>query len=982
MSPSLKKFESKFMKFDTLMQFRVKRILLVSSLYDSFVLEEDGKLTDLIYNEYLEHNLTISPHVRRVFNAREALEVIENQDIDLVLIFKRVSDIDIIYFGQRVKNLKPAMPVILLAYDERDLEVLRLPDAPTAIDMGFIWTGDVQILLAIIKLVEDRYNVDHDTKQVAVRVIILVEDSVKFYSSYLPLLYSEIMEQTRALMAEGLNITDKLLRMRARPKILLATNYEKGWELSKKFKKYLLAVISDFRFPRHNEMDDEAGLDLAKKIREEIPDIPIIMQSSDKKNEAVANENNLGFFYKKSQTLHNDLKTFIMKNFGFGDFEFTTPEGKVLERVSDFKSMEKCLEKIDESSLLFHGYRNHFSNWLMARTEFDLAARLRPRKVSEFKDTQTLRQYLIDTFKNFRHEKQLGIISDFSRRQFDLQSDFVRIGGGSLGGKGRGLAFINALLHNYKIYDHFKKVRIAVPPSVILGTDVFDDFIESNKLLKIGLSEKPDEVIADEFIKAKLPKVITADLESILSVIEYPLAVRSSSMLEDSHMQPFAGIYDTHMLTNSHQNRKVRLKQLEAAIKTIFASTYFKNAKVYHESSDDRIEEEKMAVIIQQAVGRRYGNYFYPGVSGVGLSYNYYSTYDLKPEDGIVYVALGLGKTIVDGMNCLRFSPESPDRLPQFPTIKDLLKHSQHYFYAIDMSHVEFKTVPGGDENLVQLPITNAEEDGTLAPVCSTYSTENDRIYNGSSQSGIKVVTFAPILKSGIFPLSDIMKFLLKLGSQSLNCPVEIEMAVNLSDDKEKPHEFNFLQIRPMMKDAQFETVSLDDVNESKIIIKSDNAMGNIFNRSIQDIVFVIPESFDRSKTVKIAEEIGHFNQLLKEKKKPYLLIGPGRWGSSERWLGIPVNWNQISGSSVIVEAAYGDFAPEPSFGTHFMQNIVSFQMGYLTVNKENNNGFIDFGWLLKQMVIGKTDHVIHVSTGKPIKVLIDGRIRKSLITR
>ncbi|NOY87928.1 MAG: histidine kinase [FCB group bacterium] len=980
---SLLTFESKFLKFDSLMQFRVKRILLVSSSYDSYVLEEDGQLTDLIYNEYLELNLTISPHVRRASNAEEALEIVKTGRIDLVLIFKRISEIDVVSFGRKVKAIKPDMPIILLAYHERELEAMSLDENNPVIDLTFVWSGDVNILLTIIKLVEDKFNADYDTKEVGVRVIIFVEDSVKFYSTYLPLLYREIMGQTRALMSEGLNISHKLLRMRARPKILLAKNYEQAWKLYEKYKKYLLAIISDFRFKINDHIDDLAGIKLIKKIRNEIPDLPVLMQSSNSKNAEIAFANNVGFLFKRSPKLHTELRSFIMTHFGFGDFVFTDPDtDKVLAVATDFKTMEKCLKTVDEKSLVYHAVRNHFSNWLMARTEFDLAAKLRPRKVNEFKDITALRHYLINTFRNFRHENQRGEITDFSRQHFDLQSEFVRIGGGSLGGKGRGLAFINALLNQYKLYDFFEGIKLSVPKSVVLGTEVFDKFIEQNKLLEIALSSLPDSVIAEKFLKADLPQEITKDLDILLDIVNYPLAVRSSSLLEDSHLQTFAGVYNTHMLPNNHPDKKVRMKQLIMAIKTIYASTFFKNAKAYHEAAGNRVEEEKMAVIIQQAVGGNFNNSFYPNFSGVALSYNYYSFDDIDPKDGVVYVALGFGKTIVEGMNCLRFSPQYPNKLPQFSTTKDMLNNAQHEFFAIDLTQNDVMPKPGGDDGLVKYSIIKAEKDGTLAPICSTYSAENNRVYDGSTQPGVRIVSFAPILKLKTFPLTEIIKFLLQLGSQGLNCPIEIEFAVNFQVPKGMPQEFYFLQIRPMMKEAQFETVDLDEVVEKKIIAKSEKTLGNMKLEDIRDIIIVTPDSFDRNKTIEIANEVGQLNKKLIKQNKPYVLIGPGRWGTTERWLGIPIIWKQISGAKVIVEAAYGDFAPDPSFGTHFFQNLTSFRIGYMTINPNIKNGFIDFDWIMNQTIADKTEHVSHIQLITPLTILIDGRIGKGVIAK
>jgi len=969
-------------KFDELMQFKVKHVLLVSSPYDSYVLEEDGRLTDLIYNEFLELNLTVTPSVRRADNAEQALEIVKTQDIDLVIVFKRVSDIDVIGLGQHVKQVNPDMPVVLLAYHQRELTIMEDPGYEAAIDYVFIWTGDVRIMLSIIKIIEDRQNVDADTSLIGVRVIVVVEDNVKFYSSFLPMLYTGIMQQTHALMAEGLNVSDKMLRMRTRPKILLATNYEDGISLFDQYKRFALAVITDVRFKVAGKKHDEAGVQLVRRIREDIPDLPVLMQSSDIENAKVAYANDIGFIHKRSPTLHHDIQRFITGHFGFGDFMFTLPDGTVVASASDFREMEETLATVDERSLLYHGSHNHFSNWLMARTEFDLARRLRPKKVSEFDDAEVLRRYLIDTFKNFRHERQLGVVSDFSRRQFDLQSDFVRIGGGSLGGKGRGLAFVNALLSQRNLSEKFSDVKIKVPHSVILGTDVFDAFVESNDLIQCAMGIYTDEEITDQFLRARFPRRIKSDLRTFLEVVRYPIAVRSSSMLEDSHLEPAAGVYDTHMLPNNHEDDKIRLRQLIRAIKLTYASTFFQNARVYHESVGNRVEEEKMAVIIQQAVGQPFNGNFYPNFSGVALSYNYYSTDGILPEDGVIYAALGLGKTIVDGLNCLRFSPTYPEKLPQFSTTKDMLNNSQHEFYAINMQDPEVTPHPGGESGLIKLDLEQAEKDDSLRFLCSTYVSENDRVYDGCGRSGARIVSFAPILKLKRFPLAEITRELLELSSAGLNCPVEIEFATNLKDDPAEKDEFYFLQVRPMVKDAVFEMVSLDDVDRSRVVAKSDNALGNMHLHNISDIVVVNPDNFDRGKTVEIAGEVGEFNAKLKDNDTPYLLIGPGRWGTSERWLGVPANWNQISGAKVIVEAAYGDFAPDPSFGTHFFQNLTSMQVGYMTINAAIGNGFADWKWLSGLTLAEESEFVRHLRLDSPMEILIDGRSSAGLVIR
>nr|MBN2277330.1 histidine kinase [candidate division Zixibacteria bacterium] len=977
-----KDYESGFARFDSLMQYRVKDILLVSSLYDSFILEEDGQIAQLISSEYAEHNLTFAPQIKRVSSGEEALRLLEQKKFDLIMVFRKLSDINIISFGLRAKEIDPDIPIVLLAFNPRELAIRQDPNYERAIDKAFIWNGESDILLAIAKFVEDRKNVDNDTRLVGVRVIILIEDSVRFYSAYLPLIYTEIVEQTQALMSESLNKPDKLLRMRARPKILLAETFEEGWQLFKKYRQFLLGIISDVSFFRNDIMDKEAGLKLAEAIKKEIPDLPILLQSSNRKYAEMAREKKVAFLYKNARTLLTDLRNFIMLNFGFGDFVFRLTDGTEVDRAENYHEMERCLETVPEESLIHHGNRNHFSNWLMARTEFDLAVRLRPRKVTEFNDIASMRQYLMDTFRTFRHEKQLGMVSDFSRRQFDLQTDFVKIGNGSLGGKGRGLAFINRLLRRYNVYDIFEGVRITVPPSFIVGTSVFDKFLEKNNLLKFALGDHSDDEIAAAFVNGKLPKETSDDLKAILEVIKYPLAVRSSSLLEDSHYQPFAGIYETHMLPNRHRTLGGRLSRLEEAIKYIYASTFFKKSKNYIETTGNRVEEEKMAVILQKVVGSLRRGSFYPVISGIARSYNFYSIGHIKPEEGIAYAALGLGRTIVEGGDCLYFSPSNPMVLPQFSTTKDFFKNSQHDFFAIDMSNPAVHPSPDGGSGLMQFKIDRAVEDGSMGFVGSTYSRENDRVYDGINRKGVKLVTFAPILKNRIFPLDEIIRFLLRLGSNGMNFPVEIEFAAELHADSKIPDEFGFLQIRPMAVEAAHESISLTDLDHDRIICRSDDCLSHGRINDIQDIIYVRPDTFDRARMSEMAVEVGRFNELMKAGQRPYLLIGPGRWGTADRWLGIPAKWDQISSARVIIEAAYGDFSVTPSFGTHFFQNLISFQIGYLTVNRTNELNFIDWNWLESLPVSQETGNLRHVRLARPLEVIINGHDGQAVILR
>ncbi len=978
----LKDYESGFARFDSLMQFKVKDILLVSSLYDSFILEEDGQVGGLISSKYDELNLSYAPHIRRVSTGEEALNLLQVQQFDLIMVFRRLGDIDIVSFASRAKKRVKNIPIVLLAFDQRELEIMRHNDHKRNIDKAFLWTGEANILMAIVKYIEDKINVDSDTHLVRVRVIIIIEDSVRFYSSYLPLVYSEIMGQTQKLMAGGLNDAHRMLRMRARPKILMAETFEEGWELFKKYKKYLLGIISDVRFSFQGRIEDQAGIGFSEKVKEIVPDLPILLQSSNLQNAELAKRCDIAFLHKKSRTLLSDLSDFIAKNFGFGDFIFRGPNGKEVARASNYKTMEKCLISVPDDVLIYHGQRNHFSNWLMARTEFDLAERLRPRNINEFSNVDEVRNYLISTFKSFRHEKQLGIVTEYSRKHFDLQSDFVKIGEGSLGGKGRGLAFINRLLRRYNVYDSFDGVHIGVPPTAILSTSVYDSFLEKNNLLSFALGERSNKEIAAAFLKGKLPQNIVEDLKTFLNVVRFPLAVRSSSLLEDSHYLPFAGIFETHMLPNFHKDMEVRLERLEAAIKIIYSSIFFKNSKNYIEATDNRIEEEKMAVVIQKVVGSQHGETFYPVLSGVARSYNFYSVGDIKPEEGVAYLALGLGKTIVEGENCLYFSPSNPHRLPQFSTSKDYMNNSQHEFYAIDMTDPLVFPGPGGDPGLIRHRIERAESDGTLSYIGSTYSPDNDRIYEGTSRDGIKIVTFAPILKSNIFPLADMINFLLQMGSNGMNSPVEIEFAAELNRDKDKPSELGFLQIRPMSADSFIEEVSFDRLDKSRIICKSDQSLSNGRINNIRDIVFVRQETFNRAFTRDIATQVGLFNDIFRRKDVPYMLLGPGRWGTADHWLGIPASWDQISSARVIIEATYGDFTVAPSFGTHFFQNLIAFNIGYLTVNKTNDNNLVDWDWLNAQPVKDETDYVRHVILENPLEVLIDGRTGKGVILK
>jgi CheY-like chemotaxis protein len=977
----LKHFEQESAHFEALMPFKVRDILLVSSLYDVYSLREDGQLANMVLSEYAELKLSRAPMIKRVDSGSRALEMLAEDSFDLVIVFRSFSDTEAGDFYHRAKQLNPDIPVVLLAFHHRELELVR-DQQERVFDYIFFWTGESNILLTIIKLVEDGINVEHDTQLVGVRVIILVENSVRFYSSFLPLIYTETMQQTSALLSESINSASRLLRMRARPKILLAENFEEAVELFEKYKKYLLGVISDIQFPKAGKLDPSAGIQLARLIKSESSDLPVLLQSSSKENAERAMDCDAAFLYKRSPTLLNGLSHFINENFGFGDFVFRMPDGTELGRAGNFRELQQCVASIDARSLVYHAERNHFSNWLMARTEFDLASRLRARKVSEFKHPDDIRKFLLKVIEEFLHERQVGVITEFSRDQYDGRAEFLRIGGGSLGGKGRGLAFINNLINCYPVYGAFPGIRISVPRSAVICTDVFDQFMELNDLTGFALGEHTDEEICEAFKHAVFPVSFREDMRAYLSVVDYPLAVRSSSLLEDSHYQPFAGIYDTYFLPNNYSAIEGRVERLLAAIKMIYASVYCQNSRNYIEATGNRAEEEKMAIILQQIAGKNRQGYYYPVLSGMARSYNFYSVGRLRPEEGIAYIALGLGKTIMEGENCLFFSPSNPQVLPQLSTPQDYLKNTQREFFAVDMTNPSVFPQQGGEEGMIKLKMAISEKHGVLKYVGSTYSADNDRIYHGIGRKGARVVSFDPILKSKIFPLDSVLKYLLKLGSRAMNVPVEMEFALELNKDSGEPDEFRFLQIRPMLVDASQDDIGELSADQEQVFCQSSQALSNGRIDGIRDIVYVKPEHFDRAEMMPMAGQVGKYNQAFRKDGVPYMLLGPGRWGTSDRWLGIPVKWEQISSAQLIVEADYGDFVVEPSFGTHFFQNLITFQIGYLTINSSDSENYLDWDWLAGLKAVSETEYVRHVRLEHPLKILIDGRTGKGIVLK
>ncbi len=978
-------YGSRIKSFQKLMRIKVRDILLVASLYDQYLFEEDGRLYELIRQEFQVLNLSHPPEITHVTSGEEAIELLTSgETFDLVITTMHIEDMHVIRFAQKVRQTGVDIPMILLAYDNREKKEIIMNYDTSVFDRIFIWTGDYRLLVAMIKYVEDRLNVESDTATVGVQVIILVEDDISFYSSYLPLLYTQILNQSQRLISEGVNLTHKFLRMRARPKILLCATYEEAWSYFEKYEDFVLGVISDVDFLREGVKDSEAGFKFAVAVRQRKEDIPILLQSGDAKAAAKAFEIGAAFLQKGSPTLLHDLTNFVMTHFGFGDFIFRMPDGMEVGRATNLKQLEEHLQIVPDECIQFHAKRNHFSNWLKARTEFWLAHKLRPQKVEDFPSTAELRNDLLGALRLYLETRQWGIITEFSKDSFDPQKSFARIGAGSVGGKARGLGFINTLINNYNIRDKFEGVEISVPSAVVIATDVFDRFLSENKLENFILESKSDEEILQRFTDAPyFPPDVVFRLVDFLEIVHKPLAVRSSSLLEDSQYQPFAGVYQTYMLPNKNSDPTVRLHELLESIKLVYASTFSKNAKDYMKATPYRLEEEKMAVIIQRMVGTSHHNRFYPEFAGVAKSYNFYPVPPQKSEDGIVQVALGLGYTVVEGHNSVRFCPKYPRHLMQFFSTKETIRNAQQEYLALDLtatfSHENHETP---DVMIKHYDLSTAEEDNTLFYVGSTYSPEDDSVYDGVSRTGKRVVTFAPVLKHRIFPLPEILDLILEMGTWGMGTHVEIEFAVNMNTPPGAPKEFAMLQIRPLVMNLEFEELDVDHFVRENLVCQSEQVLGNGAIQDIHDIVVVDSDKFERSKSKETAREVSEINARLLSEHRPYVLIGMGRWGSMDPWLGIPVTWDQISGASVIVESGFKDIDVTPSQGSHFFQNITSFRVGYFTVNASHNLGFIDWDWLKVQPAFQEFNHVRHLRFDKPFSAKINGRKNKGVIMK
>lgn len=973
-------FDLSFKVFHELMAKKVTEILLVSSPYDAFIMEEEGRLAERIIHEYRGLNLSRPPMLTWVSSAHEALKVLSQQKFDLVITMPQVDETDAYELGRQIKSKFKDLPVFLMIQNTNRHLLDRIDADRNSIDRLYVWYGNSDLLLALIKNLEDRMNVAYDTQRAWVRVIIIVEDSPIYYSSFLPLLYKEIVTQTQAVMEESLNDEHRILRMRARPKVLVAQTYEEAVDFYQRYKPYLLSVFSDVRFPKNGKLDDTAGFKLLSKIRKENPDLPLLNFSSEKSNRKRAEKIPAVFLNKNSPTLHSEIRSFFMQYLGFGEFVFRLPDGTEIGKVANLREMEAILPSVPDESVYYHAVRNHFSSWLMARSEIMLASKLKPVKISDFESVGDAKQYLVSIIHERRLGRQKGIITEFDSRHFDPDADFTKIGKGSLGGKARGLAFMSTRLKNSpEFLDKFKDVDISVPKTLVISTEGFDSFIGENDLQDVALEDYSDEKVIQLFTKAHVPRWLKLDLEQYLSNASYPLAVRSSSLLEDAQFLPFAGIYKTYMIPNNHPNLPIRLEQLMLAIKLVYASTYCESARAYVKSTFHRTEDEKMGVVIQQLTGKVYGDYFYPAISGIAQSFNYYPISHLKPEDGLAHVALGLGKIVVEGGIALRFSPKYPQFLPQFSTVDDMLENSQRFFYALRLNAFPDDLPTNEDATLKRLDIDEAIDDAPVRHLCSTYSTQDHRIRDGVQASGYPVCTFANILKYQSFPLAEILSDLLDIGRKGMGCPVEMEFAVNMPFDEEDRPSFELLQIRPMAVNENNLEVEISDKDIANAWCYSTMALGNGRFGEIEDIIYVNPDNFDAAHTIEIASEIGSINKEMVLHKRKYLLIGPGRWGSADRWLGIPVRWTDISGVGGIVETTIENLKADPSQGSHFFHNITSLGISYLNTS-EGGEDFIDWQWLQSLPAKKETPHLKHIILKKPLTIKIDGKNSKAVI--
>ncbi len=961
-------------QFNRLMQRRIHKVLLICSGYDAFMLEEDGRIDEQIFNEYVSLNLRYPPQFIQVKSAEEAFQKLNEEKIDLVITMLSVGGMDPFLMAKKVKQRYESIPIVVLTPFSREVSVRMSKEDTAAIDYIFCWLGNADIMLAIIKLIEDEMNVEHDVEQVGVQSILLIEDSVRFYSSYLPLIYRIILTQAKKFMDEGLNEHQKMMRMRGRPKILLARTYEEAVSLYETYEDNLLGIISDVSYEKEGVKDTEAGIKLAKLVKRKNPYMPFLLQSSNRSLEPVAKELRVGFVYKHSSSLLRRLKEFINTFMAFGDFIFIHPStGHEVGRVSNLKELQEKIFQIPDESLFYHFKRDHVSKWLNARALFAVAEVVKYLKVEDFGDLEETKRFLFDTIASFRYSKGRGIIAKFYREKFDEYLTFTRIGDGTIGGKARGLAFLNMLIKKHENLNNYKDIVVTIPRTVVLSTDVFDEFMEVNKLYPIALSEASDEEIMQAFVSGHLPERIHGDLFKFMTIVRGPIAIRSSSVLEDSHYQPFAGIYSTYMIPKG-EDENVVLSQLCDAIKCVYASAFYESSKRYMEATMNVIDEERMGIVLQEVVGQQHGDVFYPTFSGVGRSVNFYPIEPEKAEDGTVNVAMGLGKHIVEGGVSLRFSPKYPQKILQLSSTDMAVRETQKDFFALDLNADSFKPSVNDSVNIKKLNLKTAEEHGTLRWLGSVYDYNNHMIRDGLMAKGLRIVTFANVLKYDAFPLAGIMEKILELGEKEMNQPVEVEFAVDLQPKQGGLPVFYLLQIRPIVDSKETISEKLEELKPEDTLIHSKSALGNGIINDVKDVIYIKQETFKPANNPKLLPIIEKLNAPFHQNGKSYILIGPGRWGSQDPWLGVPVKWTQISAARVIVEMGLENYRVDPSQGTHFFQNLTSLRVAYFTITPSIGDGYINTEYLDALPAVYEDEYIRHVKLPSEGVIKIDGQ--------
>ena len=987
------KFLLKDVTFVNLMMRRIYNVLIVANPYDAFMLEDDGRVEEKIYNEYMELGLRYPPTFTQVSTIEEARSLLQTTNIDLVICMPGNADNDAFDVARQVKNEHPDIRCVVLTPFSHGI-TKRMQDEDLSIfDYVFCWLGNTNLILSIIKLIEDRMNLEHDIEEAGVQMILLVEDSIRFYSSILPNLYSFLLVQSKRFSTEALNRHSATLRMRGRPKVVLARSYEEAWNIYTKYANNVLGVISDARFPLYSnsspsrsgeglsgiEKDAEAGMKLLRAIRAHDEYVPLIMESSEVENRETAEAEGFRFVDKNSKKMNIDLRRLMEEHMGFGDFIFRDPTTrKEIARIHNLKELQDNIFKIPNDSMLYHISRNHMSRWLTARAIFPVSAFLKQVTWHVLQDVDAHRKIIYDAIVQYRHMKNIGVVAVFDRGRFDRFSHFARIGEGSLGGKGRGLAFLDNVVKRHPEFRQFPGVTVQIPKTVVLCTDLFDQFMEQNDLYHIALSDASDEEILQHFLKAQLPDSLIADFFTFFDATHSPIAVRSSSLLEDAHYQPFAGIYSTYMIPYV-EDKYAMLQMLACAIKGVYASVYYKDSKAYMTATSNVIDQEKMAVILQEVVGKQYDKRFYPNFSGVLRSLNYYPIGDEKAEDGIASLALGLGKYIVDGGQTLRVSPYHPHQVLQTSELDIALKETQTKFYALDTDMVsnDFKVDDGF--NILQLKVKEADKDKSLNYIASTFDPYDQVIRDGIYEGGRKVITFSGVLQQGVFPLPELLQMAMKYGAESMRRPVEIEFACNINDDR--TGDFYLLQIRPIVDSKQMLDEDISAIPDERCLLRSHMSPGHGISEEVTDVVYVkTDEDFTAMNNPAIADDIERINRRFLNEDKGYVLAGPGRWGSSDYWLGIPVKWPHISAAKVIVEVALKNYRVDPSQGTHFFQNLTSFGVGYFNIDTDANQGLFRKELLDSMPAVEETKYVRHVHFDRPLKIMMDGKKQEGVV--